>query len=164
MKRIPRSVISKESYVLTAICLCDLALTLWLIHDRRATEGNPVMSFYMERSMTLLIAMKIALIAVPIFIVEWARRYHPVFVRRMLRVGIAVYIGMYAVAIARSDIVEIRTGQVTAPPLCRMIIMQQIRRMNSHRPNEYVATGSHYSTSVSDRPTFTASASSPTVR
>lgn len=75
-----------------------MLFTAWLIGSRHGVEGNPLMSYYLSNGWVALIVAKLVLVAMPIFIAEWARRSRPEFVRRALRVAIAVYLSMYAVA------------------------------------------------------------------
>jgi len=99
-----RPALAKESYVILAICLLDLVFTYWLIHTKQATEGNPIMSYYLSNSMGMMIAAKMVLIAMPLFVAEWARRYRPRFVHRALRIAIAIYISLYIIAFVNSGI------------------------------------------------------------
>lgn len=100
-----RSGLAKESYIILAICLLDLILTGWLIDTKRATEGNPIMSFYLSNNgIGMMIAAKIVLIAMPLFVAEWARRYRPRFVHRALRIAIAIYISLYILAFVNAGI------------------------------------------------------------
>ena len=93
--------ITLESYVLAAICMLDLATTVFWVSYRNAAEGNPLMAFYLHHGGTAgFIAAKLVLIAPPLFIAEWARRTRPEFVRRSLRLGICAYIGLYGVGVA----------------------------------------------------------------
>jgi len=96
--------LAKESYVILAICLLDLVLTGWLIDTKRATEGNPIMSFYLSNGIGMMIAAKMVLIAMPLFVAEWARRYRPRFVHRALRLAIAIYISLYILAFVNAGI------------------------------------------------------------
>ena len=99
-----RLALAKESYIILAICLIDLVLTGWLIHTKQATEGNPIMSFYLSDGIGMMIAVKMVLIAMPLFVAEWARRYRPRFVHRALRLVIAIYISMYIIAFVNAGI------------------------------------------------------------
>lgn len=105
-----------ESYVFAGVCLLDLLFTAWLVSTGRAVEGNPVMAYYLSRGWPALIAAKTTMVALPLFVIEWASRYHPVFARRMLRVGIGVYLGLYVAAVAGSDLVGLRHGSAKVPP------------------------------------------------
>ena len=98
MRLIKRLDLSRESYILLAICMMDLLATIWLVGTQRATEGNPIMEFYLHKGTGMLVAMKVTLVAMPLFIAEWCRRQRPEFVRRMLRLTIAVYLGIYMIA------------------------------------------------------------------
>lgn len=96
--------LARESYVILAICLLDLLLTAWLIGTNRATEGNPLMSFYLSNGWPVLVGIKVLLVAMPLFVAEWARRRRPQFVHRALRFAIAVYLGMYVIAFMNAGI------------------------------------------------------------
>lgn len=104
MKSIRLPTLARESYIILMICLFDLVATIWLVATHRALEGNPVMSFYLDQGWNALIGVKLLLVIFPIFIAEWGRRYRPRFVRRMLRLAIAMYLGIYVLAFANVDI------------------------------------------------------------
>jgi hypothetical protein len=87
--------LSIETYVIAAIGLVDLFLTIALVQGQRAYEGNPIMNFYLSHGMTPFVMMKLVLTAMPLLILEWARRTRPDFVRRLSRVGIGLYLGAY---------------------------------------------------------------------
>ena len=87
--------LTRESMVLIAICVVDLASTLILLRSNSASEGNPLMSFYLRYGVGTFVLMKLTLIFLPIFIAEWSKQYRPRFVRFMLRAAIATYAGMY---------------------------------------------------------------------
>ena len=93
----PGMTLTKESMVLMAICAFDLTSTLLLLNTNRASEGNPLMSFYLSYGIGTFVLMKLTLIFLPIFIAEWSRQYRPRFVRFMLRTAIAGYLGIYLV-------------------------------------------------------------------
>jgi hypothetical protein len=96
--------LAKETYILLAICAVDLAFTAWLVTTRHGIEGNPLMSYYLHGGWAPLLLAKLVLVIMPIFIAEWARRYHPVFVRRALQFAIVVYLAAYGVAFANGAI------------------------------------------------------------
>ena len=104
MKPTKQLLLARESYIILAICLVDLVATIWLVATHRATEGNPVMSFYLEQGWLTLIGAKLTLVIFPIFIAEWGRRYRPAFVRRALRLAIAIYVGVYILAFMNMDV------------------------------------------------------------
>lgn len=89
--------LTRESQVLMAICAFDLASTLMLLYTGSASEGNPLMAYYLKYGVGTFVMMKLTLIFLPIFIAEWSRQYRPRFVRLMLRTAIAAYLGIYLV-------------------------------------------------------------------
>jgi hypothetical protein len=98
--RIENRRIAFESYILAAICLLDLATTVFWVSYRNASEGNPLMDWYLRSGGTpAFIAVKVVLCALPLFIAEWARRTSPKFVHSMLRLGIVAYIGLYGLGV-----------------------------------------------------------------
>ena len=95
-----RAKIAPESYLLAAICLLDLATTVFWVSYRDASEGNPVMAFYLEQGGTpVFIAAKLMLLIPPLFIAEWARRTRPRFVHAALRFGIFAYFTLYGLGV-----------------------------------------------------------------
>ena len=92
--------IAPESYLLAAICLLDLATTIFWVSYRNASEGNPVMAFYLEHGGTpFFIIAKLTLCVPPLFIAEWARRTRPRFVHAALRFGIFAYFTLYGLGV-----------------------------------------------------------------
>lgn len=92
--------IALETYALAAICLLDLVTTLFWVSYRNASEGNPLMAFYLRNGGTAgFILAKIVLCAMPLFVVEWARRARPRFVQWGLRFGIAAYLTLYGLGV-----------------------------------------------------------------
>jgi len=104
MKRVCERWLATESCIILGICALDLVVTIWLVRTHRAVEGNPLMSYYLDRGWNVLVEVKLLLVLFPIFVAEWGRRYRPHFVRRMLRLAIAVYVGVYVSALADIDI------------------------------------------------------------
>lgn len=106
---------SKESRILLVIYVADLLATIWLITTGQATEGNPIMSYYLSKGWLPLVAIKAMLFVLPVFVLEWCRRSRPVFVHRMLRFAIAVYLGLYVVALIDAGIAA-RSDDFELPP------------------------------------------------
>ena len=84
--------LAAETYAFIVLSLADLLLTVWLIHTGRASEGNPIMDFYLEQGLGTMVLAKVTLVACGLFVAEWARRYRPVFVRRAMRLVLAAYL------------------------------------------------------------------------
>ncbi len=96
-----RLILAPESALLAAICLVDLLTTCFWIRYREAVEGNPIMAWYLASGGTAaFVFIKFALCALPLFVVEWARRTRPRFVQAALRFTIAAYVTSYAVGVA----------------------------------------------------------------
>lgn len=104
MERTERFGLARETWIILFICLVDMLLTVWLLQTQRATEGNPLMAFYLDNGVWAMIGAKIVLVAMPIFVAEWARRHRPQFVHRALRFAIAVYVGLYLIAFMNAGI------------------------------------------------------------
>lgn len=90
----------RESWILMGICLADLATTLTLIGGRRFSEGNPLMSYYLELGVWAFVLVKLLLIVMPLVLAEYSKQFRPVFVRSMLRFAIAAYIVSYVTLFA----------------------------------------------------------------
>ncbi len=88
-------VMMKESVILIGICLFDLLTTLFLLGNNHATEGNPLMAYYLKGGAGTFVAAKLILLFLPIFIAEWCRQFRPNFVQKMLRGAIIGYVGIY---------------------------------------------------------------------
>src|ERR1051326_1806330 len=89
--------IAKETWIIMAIGLADLATTILFIENHGAQEANPLFKHYWEMGLAVFIGAKIALLVGPLSILEWARQHRPRFVAWALRTGIVAYIAMYAV-------------------------------------------------------------------
>ena len=86
----------RESLVLAAVCLADLLSTLVLVGHQHASEGNPLMGYYLQLGIGVFILVKLMLVVLPVFILEWSKQFVPTFARRVVRIAIVAYIGIYA--------------------------------------------------------------------
>lgn len=102
--------ISRESWIIATICLVDLVLTCIWIRGHSAREGNPIMNFYLQHGMPMFVASKLALIAGPLLILEWARHKRPQFVTRVARFTIAAYLGAYGIMFLRVNVPTLMRG------------------------------------------------------
>jgi len=100
--------ISKEGIVLTLIGIVDLFLTIYLVQYREASEGNPLMAYYLRHGIPAFIAAKFVLCAVPLFILEYARRQRPRLVTFCMRGVIAAYICSYGVGVSQMNDLRIQ--------------------------------------------------------
>jgi hypothetical protein len=89
--------IAKETWIILAIGLADLATTILFIQHRGAEEANPLFKRYWEMGLAVFVGAKIALLVGPLSILEWARTRNPKFVNSALRGAIAAYLVMYGI-------------------------------------------------------------------
>lgn len=87
--------LSKEGMILISIAVADLVATLLFLRGNTASEGNPVMGMFLGYSIGAFIVAKLTFTLGPVLLFEWARRLRPVFVTRMMRLTIAMYLLVY---------------------------------------------------------------------
>lgn len=87
--------LSVESWAIFALCMADLALTVWLLARGLADEANPLMQHYLSYGLGAFVGVKLLLVVAPLVIIEWGRRRRPQAVRRLARAGVYGYIGLY---------------------------------------------------------------------
>lgn len=133
METSKRSHVAAETYALLIICLLDLISTMWLITTNQAIEGNPIMAFYMCKGLGALIIAKILIDVFALFVIEWARRQSPHFVRGVLRFAIVAYVGMYMTFFFSSNILADRGPQ----PYFGAAIEQQLGNFDAGGHNVY---------------------------
>ncbi|MGC8784266.1 MAG: DUF5658 family protein [Armatimonadota bacterium] len=134
--------ISRESWIIAAICVADLVSTLIFVHHHGAREGNPLMDFYLQKGVVPFILAKCTMFLLPIAIIEWARRHNPEFVRRMARFAIAAYIGLYAVVVAKENILSVRPPQPVPPAVMDFYGSNYMYRLHGAVPPTYAPKGS----------------------
>jgi hypothetical protein len=108
--------LTRESLILMVICAVDLVSTVLMLNTRAAFEGNPIMSYYLRYGIGTFILMKLTLVLLPLFIVEWYRQFRPQFVRLMLRTAIATYLGIYLVLFLIVNVGAQPEKQSASPP------------------------------------------------
>lgn len=93
--------IARESYALVLICLADLVSTIFFVSYRSATEGNPLMAYYLSHSLGAFVGIKLVLCLMPLFLMEYARQRRPRSARLGLRVALAGYLLSYAAGVSQ---------------------------------------------------------------
>jgi hypothetical protein len=93
--------IAKETWIILAIGLVDLATTILFIRSNGAQEANPLFKRYWEMGLAAFVVAKVALLVGPLYVLEWARKRNPHFVSLALRTAIVAYIAMYGVGYYR---------------------------------------------------------------
>lgn len=129
-----KGLISRESWIIAAICVADLVSTLIFVHHHGAREGNPLMDFYLQKGVVPFILAKCTMFLLPIAIIEWARRHNPDFVRRMARFAIAAYIGLYVVVVAKENILRPVPPQPVPPAVMSFYGPEYGRRLHGILP------------------------------
>jgi len=87
--------ISAEALIITAICMLDLATTLFWVSQGQAREGNPFMAWVLDQGHVPFIAVKILTFAPAVAAAEWYRPHNPVLITRVLRWVIILYLAVY---------------------------------------------------------------------
>ncbi|MCW3097146.1 MAG: hypothetical protein JWL77_2764 [Chthonomonadaceae bacterium] len=95
--------IARETWLLGLFCMLDMLSTAWLLHKGLAKEANPVMGFYVDRSLPVFVVVKSLMFIAPLTVLEMLRRRNPVFVRNMLRLGVVAYLLVYGVGALRAN-------------------------------------------------------------
>ena len=90
-----RITIGRDSLILIAICLLDTAITAVLVGTGRAVEANPLMARCINRGLGHFCLAKLLTVAPFVIVTEWYRRQNPAFVKKVIWVGIAAYVGLY---------------------------------------------------------------------
>jgi hypothetical protein len=91
--------VSRETWIVAALCAADLLSTLFLVRQQGADEGNSLMSFYLQHGTGTFIAAKCLMFIPALMIAEWYRRRNPRLISRTLRGVIAMYLLFYAVGV-----------------------------------------------------------------
>lgn len=71
-----------------------------LVGGRRFSEGNPLMSYYLDLGVWAFVLVKLVLIVMPVILAEYSKQFQPAFVKSMLRFAIVVYITAYVTLFA----------------------------------------------------------------
>lgn len=124
MKR-AQAILSPESWAIVALCLADLGSTVWLLTRGYADEANPLMRHYLDYGLGAFVAAKLVLIAAPVVIIEWGLRRRPHTVRRLTRMGVYGYIGLYVLlhlGLNAPDAIAERFEPTNYPPIDRELL------------------------------------------
>jgi hypothetical protein len=126
--------IAKETWIIMAIGLADLATTIIFIQHHGAQEANPLFKRYWEMGIAAFVAAKFALLLGPLCVLEWARVRNPHFVSWALRSAIVGYVLMYGVGCFKLNHApppENEWAAMPAPPI-RMSMMHVPGRFTGH--------------------------------
>jgi hypothetical protein len=94
---------SKETWIVAALCAADLFTTLLLVHHGGAQEGNTLMCYYLAQGTGAFVAAKCMLFVPALLIAEWYRRQNPQLVAAALRTVILLYVTFYTVGVLQMN-------------------------------------------------------------
>lgn len=88
--------LARETWLMLAIGLADLASTIYLVRHGLVREANPVMAWYLVHfGMWAFCAAKTTRLVCPLMILEWVRRVKPHLGVWALRIALLGYIVLY---------------------------------------------------------------------
>lgn len=125
---------SRESAFIATVCIADLVTTMLLVSRFGAEEANPMMAFFLERHLWAFVLVKAAFCLVPLAFLEWARRRNPRFVTQALRIGGALYLGLYCAGVWKANMGPIDAAMAASDRL-------DIEINAIPLPREYKSTG-----------------------
>lgn len=94
-----KQAVSMETLGLVGICTADTIITAVLWCTGSIEEANPFMAAMLRCSVAMFCAVKLGMLIPLAALVEWYRRYNPIFVKRVMRFGIAAYTGLYIIGV-----------------------------------------------------------------
>ncbi len=116
--------IARETWLLMAVGLLDLASTIYLVRNGFVREANPVMAWYLIHFGELAFCtVKIIMLVCPLTILEWARRIRPVLGMWAIRVALVGYVLLYAGVVWRAN--EVQIHEMLSPYLSRVAPSQK---------------------------------------
>ena len=127
--------VAKETWIILAIGIADLISTIVFIRHHGAHEANPLFRHYWEMGLFAFVCAKMAMLAAPLFVLEWARRRSPAFVSLALRTAIAGYVLMYGIGYLRLN-ARVQSTEVAeaAPFEADPAIVSFWHRTHHHNP------------------------------
>lgn len=135
--------IAKETWIIMAIGIADLATTILFIQHHGAQEANPLFKRYWEMGVTVFVCAKIALLLGPLCVLEWARKKNPRFVSCALRSAIAAYVVMYGIGFYKLNYKSSHEVEVSDQFIADQIIQasRMTRRLSEMRSARNVGRG-----------------------
>jgi hypothetical protein len=130
------SCFSWQSYALAGLCAADFISTVWLCNTHGAAEANPLMAYFLAQGVAVFAAAKFVLTAVPITILEWARRVRPSLGLIALNTAVLGYITLYGAGLAHinrgPDVVEAARA-INEDPRYVAALAENRRRVEARR-------------------------------
>ncbi|MEJ5251475.1 MAG: hypothetical protein HPY54_12440 [Chthonomonadetes bacterium] len=127
--------LARETWLLLALGLADLASTVYLVRHGLVREANPVMAWYLVHfGMWAFCAAKTTMLVCPLMILEWARRIKPYLGLLALRIAFIAYVALYLSIVWRAN--QAHLQQVFSPYLSRATrFLQAAPRVNAPAPD-----------------------------
>jgi tellurite resistance protein TehA-like permease len=103
-------IIMRESWLIAAVGIADLATTLYWVGHHGAEEANPIFNLYLSMGAGWFAIVKLIMLAMPIVLLEYARRRKPKVAHRGAQFAFCAYIGLYGLGVAKlnPDIVPLQ--------------------------------------------------------
>ena len=137
----PRT-LSWQTYALAALCAADLVSTVWLCNSHGAAEANPIMAYFLAQGVLTFAAAKLMLTAVPLTILEWARRARPKLGVIALNTALLGYLTLYGAGLAHINggpTLDQALAKVEQDPRTAIVWAETQRRIDERRHTGAVA-------------------------
>jgi hypothetical protein len=128
--------LSWQSYTLATLCAADLVSTVWLCHAHGAAEANPIMSYFLAQGVFVFAAAKLVMTALPLTILEWARRVRPSLGVVALNTSLLGYLTLYGAGLAHLNggpTLDQALAHVEQDPRQAIVWAETQRRINAKR-------------------------------
>ncbi len=94
-----RRTVTRETIIVTSICMLDLLTTLYWVSHGQAREGNPVLAFFLDQGVVPFIGVKLLGFVPSLIAAEWYYPRNPRLITRALRWTIVGYLFLYVAGI-----------------------------------------------------------------
>lgn len=90
-----------DSVLFAAICVLDMCTTIYWVEHGVATEANPLLQFWLQKSVFLFGVAKVASFLPLLMIAAYYRLSKPTFIAYALRTAIVAYVAIYLIAVLK---------------------------------------------------------------
>ncbi|BDI34355.1 hypothetical protein CCAX7_64060 [Capsulimonas corticalis] len=95
-----KSLFAWDSLAIFILCTADMLSTLYWVNAHVATEANPYMNFWLQKSDAAFCIAKMMSYVPLLLVAAYYRPQRPRFIRVSLRGALALYIALYVFGIA----------------------------------------------------------------
>jgi len=125
--------LARETWLLLAVGLADLASIIYLVRNELVHEANPVMTWYLIHfGVWAFCAAKTLMLVCPVVILEWVRLFKPYLGRWALRIALLGYVTLYLAVVWRAN--EAHFQRLLSPYLPRFSWSQRAKPSASMCP------------------------------